>query len=305
MTVTAVNDAPTMVANAISRQQNTGIANTLIASVNDIDDAKATLIVTVNGSASATLNGVTLSNIAVNALGNVTADVAAGCGASNASFTLTVTDPGNSMATAAVNVTVTLETTPPVIDPIANVVADLPQSSSVASVAVTFPLPTAADGCSTPTVTTSPASGSQFPIGTTTVTVTATDGVGNRSVSSFTVTVLYRFTGFFQPVDNLPTVNIITAGQGVSVQFSLSGYQGLNVVAPGYPISIPVACDASEPGDTVEETVTAGGSGLSYDPTTGHYGYVWKTSKPWKGTCRLFVMKLSDGSEHHTKFRFR
>ena len=61
---------------------------------------------------------------------------------------------------------------------------------------------------------------------------------------SFTVTVLYRFTGFFQPVDNLPTVNIITAGQGVSVQFSLSGYQGLNVVAPGYPISIPVACDA-------------------------------------------------------------
>ena len=39
-------------------------------------------------------------------------------------------------------------------------------------------------------------------MGATTVTVTATDAAGNASTCSFTVTVLYNFTGFFSPVAN-------------------------------------------------------------------------------------------------------
>ncbi|MCY7348902.1 MAG: PxKF domain-containing protein, partial [Pyrinomonadaceae bacterium] len=35
----------------------------------------------------------------------------------------------------------------------------------------------------------------------------------------------------------MPTVNIVNAGQSIPIKFSLSGYQGLNIVAAGYPIS--------------------------------------------------------------------
>ncbi|HQR33302.1 MAG TPA: HYR domain-containing protein, partial [Blastocatellia bacterium] len=54
--------------------------------------------------------------------------------------------------------------------------------------AVTFTTPTAT-GCPSPTVTCSPASGSAFAKGTTTVTCTATNGVSPNSTCSFTVTV--------------------------------------------------------------------------------------------------------------------
>jgi uncharacterized delta-60 repeat protein len=54
---------------------------------------------------------------------------------------------------------------------------------------VTFPPPTASDNCPGVTTSCSPASGSFFPKGTTTVTCTATDSSGNTASCPFTVTV--------------------------------------------------------------------------------------------------------------------
>ena len=54
---------------------------------------------------------------------------------------------------------------------------------------VTFPDAIATDNCPGVTVTYSDTSGSFFPVGTTTVTVTATDGAGNTATCSFTITV--------------------------------------------------------------------------------------------------------------------
>jgi len=54
---------------------------------------------------------------------------------------------------------------------------------------VTYPPPTDADNCSSVTVVCAPPSGSQFPLGTTTVSCTATDGSANVATCSFTVTV--------------------------------------------------------------------------------------------------------------------
>ena len=48
----------------------------------------------------------------------------------------------------------------------------------------------------------------------------------------------------------------------------------------------------------IEQTVTAGGSSLSYNPATNTYTYVWKTNSGWKGQCRTLIVKLSDGTEH-------
>ena len=115
----------------------------------------------------------------------------------------------------------------------------------------------------------------------------------------------YTFTGFFQPVDNLPTVNLTKSGSAIPIRFSLGGNQGLNILAAGYPSSIAVACNTSQPAGQIEETVNAGGSSLSYDPTLDQYTYVWKTSKSWAGTCRVFIMRFDDGSEHSAMFRFK
>jgi len=144
-------------------------------------------------------------------------------------------------------------------------------------------------------------------VGTKSLTCTATDLAGNTNTAnvSYVVTGGYNFTGFFQPVDNLPTINSANAGQSIPLKFSLGGNQGLNVFAPGYPISTLVPCDATEPGSTIEETVNAGGSSLSYNSTTDQYSYVWKTDKAWKGTCRMLVLKLADGTQYYAKFRFR
>jgi len=190
-------------------------------------------------------------------------------------------------------------------DPIANVIAALPPNSGATSTTVTFPLPTATDSSGTPVVTTNPVSGSVFSLGTTTVNVTATDLDGNTDTGSFTVTVLHNFSGFLQPVDNLPTLNLVTAGQGIPVKFSLSGDKGLNIFVAGYPISSQIVCDANEPGSLIEETVSAGGSSLSYDAATDRYTYVWKTDKAWKGKCRILNVKLGDDTNHLAKFKFR
>jgi hypothetical protein len=145
------------------------------------------------------------------------------------------------------------------------------------------------------------------PINTSTVaehtfTVDAADNAGNTAQTIHNYFVHYAFNGFRPPVDNLPTLNTVKAGSAVPTKFSLSGNQGLGIIASGYPASIKAACDAA-PTDAIEETVTAGGSSLSYDSVADQYNYVWKTDKAWAGTCRQFVLKLDDGTFHQANFK--
>ena len=62
----------------------------------------------------------------------------------------------------------------------------------------------------------------------------------------------YKFNGFFPPVDNLPTLNDVKAGQAIPLKFSLSGNKGLNILAAGYPQSTKIACDTSVSQDDIE-----------------------------------------------------
>ena len=114
----------------------------------------------------------------------------------------------------------------------------------------------------------------------------------------------YNFTGFFSPVDNAPTLNQVTAGRSIPIKFSLNGNQGLDIFLSGYPRSQQITCDAGVPVDGIEETTTAN-SGLTYDPASNQYTYVWKTQKSWAGTCRRFFLGLKDGSTHVADFKFR
>jgi len=134
---------------------------------------------------------------------------------------------------------------------------------------------------------------------------TARDNVGNNNspATSCTYAVIYHWTGFFQPIDNLPTTNVVKAGSAVPVKFSLSGNQGLNIFTSGYPTSNVAACDATAADDAIEQTLTAGNSSLSYDATNDQYVYVWKTDKAWAGTCRQLRVKLADGTLHAADFK--
>ena len=220
-------------------------------------------------------------------------------------ITLTVTDTGGGFDTDDVVITVQDTLAPNILCP-SNVVVSLPMNSTATSMVVNYPAVTATDSCSSSvTVNSTPASGSVFPVGTTTVNATADDGAGHTSNCSFTVTVQYNFAGFFQPVDNLPVLNTVQAGRAIPVKFSLSGNKGLGIFAPGSPSSGPIVCNSSDPAVDLEETVTAGGSSLSYDPVSDQYIYVWKTEAAWAGTCRQLVVQLNDGSIHRANFKFK
>jgi probable HAF family extracellular repeat protein len=114
----------------------------------------------------------------------------------------------------------------------------------------------------------------------------------------------FDFEGFFHPVNNAPTLNVMKAGAGVPIKFSLGGDLGLDVLAAGSPSSRAIDCTTGESTDSVEQTVTAPSSKLTYNATSGTYTYTWKTTKSWSG-CREFVLTLSDGTEHTALFQFK
>ena len=99
---------------------------------------------------------------------------------------LIVTDANGLADTCQGTVTVVDVTPPVVICPADVTIAnDVDLCSAVWTFAVV-----AADNCSISSLVASPASGSAFPLGTTDVTVTATDGAGNTATCLFQVTVV-------------------------------------------------------------------------------------------------------------------
>jgi hypothetical protein len=103
-------------------------------------------------------------------------------------LTYSATDAHGNTGSATQVVTV-VDNTQPVISCPANITIE---PTCPTGAIATYTTPTATDNCGVQSVvrTAGPASGSVFPIGTTTVTHVATDIYGNTSSCSFTVTVL-------------------------------------------------------------------------------------------------------------------
>lgn len=138
------------------------------------------------------------------------------------------------------------------------------------------------------------------------VTVAVKDDKGAMGFAEQAVSVSeYEFEGFLPPVDNQPTTNNMQAGRAVPIKFRLGGDKGLDILDPGYPTVGRLGCEDGDLLDEVEETVSAGGSQLSYDPGSDVYSYVWKTEGAWAGSCRRFILQLDDGTRHVADFKFR
>lgn len=105
--------------------------------------------------------------------------------AGSTTVTCTATDAAGNTDTCSFTVTVTDDE-----PPVATCPADItqPADPGECGASITFAA-TATDNCPGVAVTCSPPSGTLFPIGTTTVTCTATDGAGNQDVCTFSVTV--------------------------------------------------------------------------------------------------------------------
>ncbi|MGY5846993.1 PKD domain-containing protein, partial [Salegentibacter sp. HM20] len=106
-------------------------------------------------------------------------------------YTVTVTGDNGCTATASETVTFIPDTESPVVETLEDIIINVDAGNC--SAIVEYNLPTATDNCSGAVVTLdegSLPSGSEFPVGTTTIHYTATDASGNTTSTFFTVIVI-------------------------------------------------------------------------------------------------------------------
>ena len=133
----------------------------------------------------------------------------------------------------------------------------------------------------------------------------ALDDQYSGSAATGSLAVTWPFTGFFQPVDNLPIVNVANAGSAIPVKFSLGGDRGLAIFKSGSaPTVVAFTCNTA-PTDVIEEVAFDTASSLTYDSSANQYKYVWKTLKTYAGLCYQLQFRLADGTNYAANFRFK
>jgi hypothetical protein len=154
-----------------------------------------------------------------------------------------------------------------------------------------------------PTVTCTPPSGAQFPLGTTTVNCTARDASGNTTPGSFHVRVIVSWTGFLFPIANDGSTrwehNI-----PLPVRFALTG---ASAVIPDLPARLFVArLDASgHPGAEVPAVkIPPINSGFfDFVPIVNQYLFTMDTRPQGIAAWQLRV-DLGDGVPHTVRVTF-
>ena len=171
---------------------NQAIPVTFVVTIRDVDPPTLHLPLDIIR----TVSGPTAVSYTATATDFVPASPAVVCSpASGSTFPLgtttvncTATDAAGNQATGSFKITLAADTTPPVIAAHGPVLA---QAAGAAGSFVSYFNPAATDNVdATVIVTCTPASGSLFPIGQTTITCTASDAAGNQATSvTFTLTV--------------------------------------------------------------------------------------------------------------------
>jgi hypothetical protein len=114
----------------------------------------------------------------------------------------------------------------------------------------------------------------------------------------------WRFAGFDQPVDNLPTLNRVKAGQAIPLKWRLLTSDGApvtNLTSAKLTVAA-LACSATAPVDDLEQVV-ATASGLQ-NLGNGYYQLNWKSDKAYAGSCKTLHLDLGEGVTHDATFNF-
>ena len=169
--------------------------------------------------------------------------------------TCTVTDQTGAQVSGTFTVTVR-DTTAPVIAAHGN---EISEATSAAGAVVSFTAPSYTDAVGGNGVATcTPASGSMFAIGTTTVVCTANDGQGNTATSSFTV----RVADTTAPVVTVDDVTVEATGALTMVPFGAAAMDLVNgVIVPTCTLSSPASLSVGSVTVTCTATDTAGNTG--------------------------------------------
>ncbi len=141
------------------------------------------------------------------------------------------------------------DTTPPVLSLPENIVAEAADQDGAV---VTFSATATDDRDGSIPVTLVPASGSTFPLGTTTVTATATDAAGNKTTGTFTVTVVDTTPPIIVPLDNLVLEAAGPSGAGAT----FAG-DAVDTVDGTVPVTFSIPSGSTFPLGTTTITATA------------------------------------------------
>jgi alpha-tubulin suppressor-like RCC1 family protein len=193
------------------------------------------------------------------------------------------------------------DTTGPIFDPQPADVNALATSTSGA--VVSYPTPPAVDAVSGPAaVWCTPASGSQFSLGPTTVRCIATDADGNSSRASFQVNVQYAWSGILQPVD-ADGQSVFKLGSTVPVKFRLTDVSAAitNAIAK---LTLAKVSATVTGGDVEAISTSAATSGNLFRYDTGQYIFNLSTKSLAVGTWRLSI-DLGDGASRAVPISLR
>ncbi|MET0887192.1 MAG: PxKF domain-containing protein, partial [Mycetocola sp.] len=149
-------------------------------------------------------------------------------------------------------------------------------------------------------------------VGTIGYTATAVDKAGNSTTITGTYRIIYRFSGFLQPINDTAhqvgvSTSIFKAGSTVPVKFQLRNANGGLVQAATAPVwTTPVkGSSMSAPVDESVYTVASdSGSTFRYDAAAQQYIYNWKTGSAGGNYWRIGVT-LDDGQTYYVNIGLR
>jgi len=153
---------------------------------------------------------------------------------------------------------------------------------------------------------TSPQNLLNLSVGSHTFQVRATDEANNTDATpaSYSWSVQYQFSGFFNPIDGFLR-NSMKAGSTAPIKFSLSldGQYVSSLSAINQVTSGVMSCTASAVEDALEEYAT-GGTSLRYDTANNQFIYNWQSPKK-AGNCYKVVFHFADGTSQTVQFGLR
>ena len=226
---------------------------------------------TANDNCASSMSVVTSGSVNPNAVGTYT-------------LTYTATDPSGNAGTASRTVYV-VDTTPPSVVIPGNITV---YTTNASGTAVSYTV-SASDACSGPiTPICSPVSGTTCPIGTSTVTVSATDGNGNASNCTFSVTVILNHA----PVAKDSTLGAV---ENHSRTLLIEKLLAKATDADGDALTVSAVSATSTNGGTVTLTDTA----IIYTPAANFVGtdlftYTVGDSKGGFGSASIVVQVMSE-----------
>jgi hypothetical protein len=223
--------------------------------------------------------------------------------ASGSTFALVITtvncsasDAHHNTANGSFTVTV-VDTTPPQLSMPANMTL-LATSADGASASFTPVASDLVDGSVAAACT--PASGSLFPIGTTTVLCSATDAHQNTSTGNFTVTVVYNICPLY-------TVTAKRSGSTYPIKLQICTTNGTNVSSPAITVHATgaemVSTGASAPLDDSGQANPD--MDFRYDPSLGGYIFNLSLNGYNPGTYDVIFTAGNDTTSHKAQYQVR